>query len=125
MVKVAVIENGVVVNIVLYEALPKDAIEAVKCNIGDVWDGLEFTAPLPTPEPIPSSITPRQARLKLLELSLLDELEAVITTNRAWQIEWEYATEVKRDSLLIDAIATQADLTSEQIDSLFVEAAKL
>jgi len=74
---------------------------------------------------VPQSITPRQARLKLLEVGLLDELEAVITTNRAWQIEWEYATEVKRDSLLIDAIATQADLTSEQIDSLFVEATKL
>jgi hypothetical protein len=74
---------------------------------------------------VPQSITPRQARLKLLEVSLLDELEAVITTNRAWQIEWEYATEVKRDSLLIDAIATQTGLTSEQIDSLFIEAAKL
>jgi hypothetical protein len=74
---------------------------------------------------VPISITPRQARLKLLEADLLDNLEAVITTNRAWQIEWEYATEVKRDSLLIDAIATQAGLTSEQVDTLFIEAAKL
>ena len=74
---------------------------------------------------VPSSITPRQARLKLLEADLLDNLEAVITTNRAWQIEWEYATEVKRDSPLIDAVAVQAGLTELQIDTMFIEASKL
>lgn len=74
---------------------------------------------------VPSSITPRQARLKLLEVNLLDNLEAVITTNRAWQIEWEYATEVERDSPLIDAVASEAWLTSEQIDQMFIEASKL
>ena len=71
------------------------------------------------------SITPRQARLKLLEAGLLDDLEAIITANRAWQIEWEYATEVKRNSPLIDAVATQARLTSEQIDQMFLEASQL
>jgi hypothetical protein len=81
--------------------------------------------PPPPPVVIPQSITPRQARLKLLEADLLDNLEAVITTNRAWQIEWEYATEVKRDSPLIDAVATQAGLTSEQIDQMFIEASQL
>lgn len=71
------------------------------------------------------SITPRQARLKLLESDLLDSLEVVITTNKAWQIEWEYSTEVKRDSPLIEAVASQAGLTSEQIDQMFAEASKL
>lgn len=71
------------------------------------------------------SITPRQARLKLLEANLLDDLEAVITTNRAWQVEWEYATEVKRDSPLIEAVAVQAGLTETQIDQMFTEASKL
>jgi hypothetical protein len=91
-----------------------------------LYDGIAFTEPHGnnTVE-IPQSITPRQARLKLLEVGLLDDLEAVITTNRAWQIEWEYATEVKRDSPLIDAVATQAGLTSDQIDQMFIEASKL
>ena len=71
------------------------------------------------------SITPRQARLKLLEVGLLDELEAIITTNRAWQIEWEYATEVKRDSPLIGAVTSQAGLSETDIDQLFIEASKL
>lgn len=71
------------------------------------------------------SVTPRQARLKLIEADLLDNLEAIIETNRAWKIEWEYATEVKRDSPLIEAVTNQAGLTSEQIDELFMEASKL
>ena len=71
------------------------------------------------------SITPRQARLKLLEVGLLDELEVIITTNRAWRIEWEYATEVKRDSPLIDAVAVSVGLTELQIDEMFTEASKL
>lgn len=74
---------------------------------------------------VPNSITPRQARLKLLEAALLDNLEAVIATNRAWQIEWEYATEVKRESPLIAAVAVQAGLTETQIDQMFIEASKL
>ena len=71
------------------------------------------------------SITPRQARLKLLEVGLLDELEAIIATNAAWKIEWEYATEVKRSSPLVAAVATQAGMTDEQIDIMFKEASIL
>ena len=41
------------------------------------------------------------------------------------QIEWEYATEVRRNSPLIDAVTTQARLTSEQIDQMFLEASQL
>jgi hypothetical protein len=37
----------------------------------------------------------------------------------------EYATEVKRDSPLIDAVATKAGLTVEQIDQMFIEASTL
>ena len=71
------------------------------------------------------SITPRQARLKLLEVGLLDELEAIIATNAAWKIEWEYATEVKRSSPLVATVATQAGMTDEQIDIMFKEASML
>jgi hypothetical protein len=72
-----------------------------------------------------TSITPRQARLKLLELGLLDALENTIKTNRAWEIEWEYATSVKRDSPLIGAVASVVGLTDDQIDTLFAEASLL
>lgn len=71
------------------------------------------------------SITPRQARLKLFELSLLEDLEVIITNNRAWQIEWEFASEIKRDHPLVSAVAAQAGMTDEQLDTMFKEASKL
>jgi hypothetical protein len=103
----------------------EDVERFVNQNFYSLAMNLEAFEPKPTPVVIPQSITPRQARLKLLEVGLLDDLEAVITTNRAWQIEWEYATEVKRDSPLIDAVASEASLTSDQIDQMFIEASKL
>ena len=113
------------------------AIEKIKEDGTEVIDGKTFTKFVKVPlteielkalQRIDSrtlAITPRQARLKLLELGLLDNLEAIITTNRSWQIEWEYATEVERDSPLIDAIASQAGLTNEQVDQMFAEASTL
>ena len=74
---------------------------------------------------IPQSITPRQARLILLQMNLLDEVDAILATNREWQISWEYANEIQRDSPLIAALAAQLGLTGEQIDNMFIEGAKL
>ncbi|QKF72795.1 hypothetical protein AFAEC_0604 [Aliarcobacter faecis] len=74
---------------------------------------------------VPNSITMRQARLYLLNIDLLDAVEEIIAQNRKWQIEWEYAIEVKRDSFIVEAIQNSFNLTDEQIDSMFVEANKI
>ena len=74
---------------------------------------------------IPQSITPRQARLALLNAELLDEVDAMLAANREWQIEWEYATAIERSSPLISAMATQLNLTDTQIDEMFALAAQL
>lgn len=74
---------------------------------------------------VPQSVTMRQARLQLLEVGLLDEVEAFVSQNRKWQIEWEYANEVYRDSPLISALKSLLNLTDEQIDTIFIEASKL
>jgi hypothetical protein len=109
----------------VFDKPPEVEHNEVACYLNNSWVIIPKPYQVSHPEPIPTSITPRQARLKLLEADLLDNLEAVITTNRAWQIEWEYATEVKRDSPLIDAVASEASLTDEQIDQMFIEASKL
>lgn len=124
-----IVENNIVVNSIVVDSL-NDLPNLIDGSVGGIgWSYIDgqLLPPTPetTPEIVPLSITPRQARLKLLEADLLDNLEAVITTNRAWQIEWEYATEVKRDSPLIEAVAVQAGLTSVQIDQMFIEASKL
>ena len=106
--------------------LPKIVIGAA--TIAPVEPG-DF-APEPLPEPIPQSITMRQARLALLNAGLLDDVEAAIITmdeaQRAQtQIEWEYAQTVERDNALVAALGPKLGLDDAAIDSLFSMAATL
>ena len=70
-------------------------------------------------------ITMRQTRLYLLSSGLLDSVESFVQGNRAWQIEWEYATEVQRDNRLISALRQMLNLTDNDIDNMFIQAGKL
>lgn len=78
-----------------------------------------------TPEaadPLPvaiRSIDARRLRLALLQLDLLDTVEAAISTlGRAAQIEWEFATDIKESYPLVDALATELNLDTEAIFDL-------
>jgi hypothetical protein len=85
-------------------------------------------APYVEPEPvviIPTQITMRQTRLYLLSIDLLDEVENIVSQNKAWQIEWEYASEVLRTNQLIQAMQTSLNLTNSQVDDMFSKASKL
>ena len=84
-----------------------------------------YTEPEPLPEPVPKVITMRQARLQLLEVGLLDGVEAVIALDIKSQIEWEYANEVYRQSPLITSVKEAMSLTDKQIDDMFLSASKL
>lgn len=71
------------------------------------------------------SITMRQARLYLLSSGLLSQVDSIVSQNEAWKIEWEYATDVVKNSPLVVALANQLDLSAEAIDTMFNEASKL
>lgn len=76
--------------------------------------------------PVPQSVTMRQARLALLGAGLLDDVEAAIAgAGPAAKIEWDYAAEVQRSSGLVPAMAAALGMTNEQIDALFIDAKKL
>ena len=76
--------------------------------------------------PVPASVSMRQARLALLQKGLLDDVEgAILTAGPAAKIEWEYGTEVKRTSGLIQQIATILGITNKEIDDLFILAVTL
>jgi hypothetical protein len=82
------------------------------------------------PSQITDIVTMRQARLILLKYNLLKNIEAIISSlpspqKEAAQIEWEYASEVRRDSQLIQQLIEPLGLTSAQMDQMFVEAAAL
>ena len=105
--KFATLENGVY--IIKYRVLPKTEVEIVEYRKSQV----------------PQSITPLQAKLQLLKLGLLDEVEALVTGDRTAQLYWEYASVVERDNAVLLLMANSIGLTSEQVDEMFMEASKL
>lgn len=74
---------------------------------------------------IPKTITLRQARLYLLSIGLLDDLEDIISQNRAYQIEWEYANSIERESPLVKILGETLNLGETAIDDMFMEANKI
>lgn len=91
------------------------------------WDVADNPPPPPDPGTIiPEVVSMRQARLALLQVELLDEVEAAIANGtRADQITWEYATEVNRGDSLVSNMAAALGLSSSQLDSLFLLASTL
>ena len=80
--------------------------------------------------PVPQSVTMRQARLALLAAGLLDSVNAAIAAmptpeRSAAVIEWEYAQTVDRASAFTQQLAAGLNLTAEQLDALFTQAAGL
>ena len=137
MERFAIIENGIVGNIVIADAefaqeqgwlaAPDDV------EIGWTHDGEAFAAPVVSAEERRAAIRPvtmRQARLALLAAGVLGDvapaLAALPSPQRdAAEIEWEYASEVRRDAPLIAALGSALGLTEDQIDDLFEAAAAL
>lgn len=80
---------------------------------------------IPLPEdvvPAPTVVTMRQARLALLEQGLLATVDTAIAggSDEAMKIEWEYATEVKRDWASLIAMANALGMTDTDLDNLFL-----
>ncbi|MBD3762445.1 hypothetical protein [Rhizorhabdus sp.] len=78
----------------------------------------------PAPPAVPQQVTARQARLALLSAGKLDMIEGALAAlpgpeGRAAQIEWEYASEIRRDSPLIAALAPAIGFNDAQVDDLF------
>lgn len=71
------------------------------------------------------SITMRQARLYLLSKGLLGMVDSIVSQNESWKIEWEYATDVVKNSPLVAALAGELGLNVGDIDLMFSEASKL
>ncbi|MCB5411772.1 hypothetical protein [Pseudogemmobacter faecipullorum] len=105
---------------------------------GAVFDAAVAAGPLPRvadlseilpgqqvePQPVPAVISPYQAHMALLDAGLLADAElAVAAFGPAAVIAWDKATEWRRDSPTIAAIAEALDLTSDQVDDLFRAAA--
>lgn len=78
---------------------------------------------------VPEVVFMRQARLALLEAGLLNNVNQVIASllepmKTEVSIEWEYATEVRRDWPTLLQIVQYMGLTEESVDNLFISASK-
>lgn len=77
-------------------------------------------------------LTPRQLRLQLVKGGfLLETIDQVLNNipNKAQRdvakIEWDFASEYRRDHPLIQQLATTLSLSPETVDQMWIEAAKL
>lgn len=104
--------------------LPDDTLESV-------WaEKLAAYAKAPIKEF--KTITPRQVRFQLLKIGvtsqmIIDAINAYIPEpdKTLALIEWEYSIGFERNAPFIDGVGMLVGLTSEQIDDLWTEAAKL
>lgn len=126
------------------KSLPKDAVEITRkyhtallvgqaSNMLIVVDesGYPILKKTPTAPPqIPEKVTMRQARLALHAAGLLNKVEDAIGAIQEPQktileIEWNYASNVARNSQFVTSIGEILGLTSVEIDNLFLAAAEL
>lgn len=140
MAKIALIDAGTVAGIIVADlAFAQSRPEYGQCvditdlqevGIGWLYDGQTFTPPAAAPAPVPTSVTMRQARLALLNNSLLDDVAPAIAAlpepdrTRA-QIEWEYSNALERGNPFVATLGAALGLDAEALDDLFVEAAQL
>ena len=82
--------------------------------------------PPPPPPPPVTTVSPRQFRLQLDAMGLLDTVEAWVTTQpRAIGVTFEYAVEFRRDDIMFNAAADAFGFTEAQKDQFFIAAAAL
>ena len=128
-----VIENGVITNTVVVNNLtdiPNLVAAVGNEGIGWLYDGESFSPPPPNPVQIPQEITMRQARLALLDIGLLANVQTAINTlpepdKTKAQIEWEYSNALQRDNPFVTTLGTALGLSSDDIDNLFITASGL
>ncbi|MEQ8257557.1 MAG: hypothetical protein RH980_16045 [Roseovarius confluentis] len=129
--KYAIIEDGIVVNIAVADApLAENWIEAGTARRGDLWDGTSFSSPPSPPTAVPFDVTMRQARLALSRAGKLADAEAAIAgmagaAGEEARIEWEYASTLRRDHPLIQALGPAIGLDAGDLDALFISAAQI
>lgn len=75
---------------------------------------------------VPASVTMRQARLQLLAIGKLAEVETAITSmSDAAKITWEFSSVVERNNPLVATMQALLGFSDAQMDELFISAAKL
>jgi hypothetical protein len=138
--RVAIIENGIVINVAVWPEnnadwpVLQDGVTALPSNeAGPGWIWTKKKGFIePAREPDVAAVQPdivvsaRQFRLALLDLDLLETVEAIVAdtkTPRQIRIEWEYSTELRRSAAVWQQMLTFAGKTEADLDAVFALAA--
>lgn len=75
---------------------------------------------------VPTSVTARQFRLALNQLSLRSAIDAAVAAaDQNTKDTWEYSNVFERDNPMLLAMATALGKTTEEIDAVFILASTL
>jgi hypothetical protein len=98
-------------------------------GIGWHWDGtsaVDPNAPVLSGPVVPQSVSPRQARLALVQVGLYPQVQqAIAAADQATQVWWEFASTIDRQNPLLLTMATQLGLDAARLDGLFTLASQL
>jgi len=125
-----IVKNGVVVNRTqASEPLASNWIQSDTAQIGWLYNPStgEFSPPpFPSPE-VPQSLSPVQARLVMNRRGLREQVEALIQQSGNQDIKdyWEYSMSIERNHPILLDLAAQLEITSEELDEMFIEGAIL
>lgn len=89
------------------------------------WDGTKWIEPPPY---IPQVVSRFQAKAALLQAGLLTQVESLIaspSTDPLVKLAWSEAVEFYRTSPTILSLAEMLDLSEEDLDELFIQAAQV
>lgn len=101
-----------------FEPVP-DGVQAGWFLLEEVWNA---PPEYPSPLNVPQEVTMRQAKLALHFEGLLQQVNTAIqnSEDEVTKIEWEYAQTVRRDWPALATIANLIQLTSDDVDNLFI-----
>lgn len=133
MARYAVVQGGVVVNVIEADAdfaATVGGIASETASPGDLYSGGVFTRPDPPPASVPASVSMAQARIALARAgvsestvdSLIEALPDGLTKTEA-RIWWQRSNEVQRAHPVVALMAPALGLDTEELDNLFREAA--
>lgn len=94
------------------------------------WGLVELPEPeapnTPAPQAVPSYLTPLQARKVLRAVGLKEQVDALLAqAPEEVREEWEFALQIERQNPTLLSMAEALALTSEQLDQLFIDGARL
>ena len=121
-------EVGLGTNIDFYQSIGMEQLDVQQSDIDNAWY-LTEQCPMKTDEEkeleekeriAKLTCTKRVFALMLQELGITyTMLKELIATNEQAQLEWDLCVELERKNPLLDVMAMQLGITSEQLDGLF------